>query len=301
MVLPDDEHLTRSVTELGDPEALFRVSRGRFVAKLAVGVLLLVTGIVANYLCWVRGWGGFDPVTAKLLILLPILGIGLLWHMYRQRGLFVLIYPTGLLRLRRGEVDSFPWREIDHVRLKVQRADGATVDRSTDGHPIASWLPTDVPTFQLWNAGLTVAREDGVEAHFGPALSEYERLTEEVQKRSFVYLWPLVWDRFLAGGGVAFGDLELSRSGLRYASKFLRWTDLKEVTIAQGKLSVKQHGKWLPWALVDIHSIPNPHVLFALAMEARRVPLTPVIQPQSHEATGLTNGHPSSGEERSFA
>jgi len=35
--------------------------------------------------------------------------------------------------------------------------------------------------------------------------------------------------------------------------------------IAQGKLSVKRTSKWLPWALVDVGSVPNPHVLFALA------------------------------------
>ncbi len=201
--------------------------------------------------------------------------------MYRQRGLFVLVYPTGLLRLRRGEVDSFPWREVDHVRLKVQRTAGATIIRGEDGAPVACWLPADVPTFQLWNAGLSVAREDGVEAHFGPALSDYDLLAEEVQKRSFVFLWPLVWERFLSGTPVAFGDLELSRLGLRHAGKFLRWADVKELSVAQGKLSIKQGGKWLPWALIDIHGLPNPHVLFALASEAQRAAFSaPIVEPK---------------------
>jgi len=284
MDLPDDDNLTRSMTELGNPEAFFRVGRGRFMAKLAVGILLLLTGLAANYLCWVRGWGGFDPVTAKLLILLPILGIALLWHMYRQRGLYVLIYPTGLLRLRRGEVDSFPWREIDHVRLKVQGADQVTMDRSPDGAVIASYLPADVPAFQLWNAGLSVAREDGVEAHFGPALTDYERLAEEIQKRSFAFLWPLVWQRFLADAAITFGVLEVSRRGIRHAGKSLRWADVKELTISQGKLSFKQAGKWLPWALLDLQTIPNPHVLFALAAEARRVSTAPALQPKPQAA-----------------
>jgi hypothetical protein len=280
MDLPDDEHLTRSMTELGNPEAFFRISRGRFLAKLAVGVLLLVYGVVANYLWWVHGPATFGHFEILLLIVLPLTGGGLLWHMYRQRGLFVLVYPTGLLRLRRGEVDSFPWREIDHVRLKVQRAPGVTIDRAPDGSPVACWLPADVPTFQLWNAGLSVAREDGVEAHFGPALTDYEQLAEEVQKRTFVFLWPLVWERFASGTPVAFGDLELSRTGLRHAGKFLRWADVKELAVAQGKLSIKQGGKWLPWAILDVHGIPNPHVLFALAAEAQRAPVAPIVQPK---------------------
>src|SRR5262245_59314034 len=101
MDLSDDDHLTRSVTELGEPDALFRISQARFLAKLLVGVLLLLFGVVGNYLWWVHGPGNFDAFIAHLLIVLPLGGIGLLWHMYRQRGLLVLVYPTGLLRLRR--------------------------------------------------------------------------------------------------------------------------------------------------------------------------------------------------------
>ena len=205
----------RAVTELGEPEALFRISRGRFLAKLTLGVLLLVYGVVANYLWWVHGPGHLRPL--RILFLLSSCrspASSLLLHMYRNRGLFVLVYPTGLLRLRRGEVDSFPWHEVDHVRLKVQRADGAEFTRDPDGTPLACWLPADVPTFKLWNAGLTVAREDGVEAHFGPALTDYDLLAEEVQKRTFAALWPLrprpVPRRRPAS---SFGDLEVVPCG----------------------------------------------------------------------------------------
>jgi hypothetical protein len=285
MDLPDDDHLTRSVTELGEPEALFRISRARFLTKLAVGILLIIYGVIANYLWWVEGPATPDHFVIFLFIILPLSGPLLLWHMYRQRGLFVLVYPAGLLRLRRGEVDSFPWREVDHVRLKVQRAGTATITRGADGAPLACWLPAEVPKFQLWNAGLSLAREDGIEAQFGPALSDFDLLAEEVQKRSFAFLWPIVWERFQAGTPVTFGDLELSRSGVRHLGKFLRWADVKELTVAQGKLSIKQGGKWLPWALIDVYGIPNPHVLFALATEAQRTPIAaPIVQPKPHAA-----------------
>ena len=59
---PSDDHLTRAQTELGDPEELFRVSRGRFLAKLAVGLSLVLFGVVANYLWWVHGPGRFGHV-----------------------------------------------------------------------------------------------------------------------------------------------------------------------------------------------------------------------------------------------
>jgi hypothetical protein len=286
MDLPDDDHLHRSVTELGDPDALFRISGGRFLAKLTLGLLLIVYGVVANAWWWSRQNPTFGHIELFLLIIVPIFGVALLLHMYRQRGLYVLVYPTGLLRLQRGDVNSFPWHEVDHILLKVQRAAGAEFVRGDDSEPEACWLPAEVPTFQLWAASLTVARTDGVAVHFGPALTDYDLLCEEVQRRTFAHLWPLVWGNFLSGATIAFGDLELSRYGLRHVGKFLPWPDVKELSVAQGKLSVKQGGKWLPWVLLDVHTIPNPHVLFALVAEAQRASAAGLLRQPKPEAKG---------------
>jgi hypothetical protein len=279
---PDDDHLTRAQAELGEPDALFQVSRARFLAKLAVGLGLVGYGIVANYLWWVHGKATFGHLELFFLVIIPLFGVSLLWHMYRNRGLVVLVYPAGLLRLRRGEVDSFPWAEVDHVRLKVQRAEEADLVRDgATGEPVGCWLPVHVPSVKIWEAGVTVARADGVEAHFGPALTDYDRLAEEVQRRTFAVLWPQVWGRFRAGVPVAFGALEVGPDGLRHEKKFLPWRELKELTVAQGRVSVKQTGKWLPWVLLDVTGLPNPHVLFALVEEARRLhaPAAPTGQP----------------------
>jgi hypothetical protein len=280
----ENDHFSRSVTELGEPDALFQISRARFFTKLSVGALLILLGLVANYLWWVEGPGRFDHYALALLVSLPITGGCLLWHMYRQRGLAILIYPTGLLRLRRGEIDSFPWHEIEQVRVKVQRADmpqivrgkaqsaeTAQIVRDAEGSLVACWLPADVPTFRLWKGGLHVSREDGVEAHFSAALTDYTELAQEVQKRTFEIHWPQIWERFLSGMLVTFGDLELSLRGIQHGVKHLRWSEVKEVSILQGILRIKQKGKWYPSVLLDVFAIPNPHLLFALASEAQRV------------------------------
>ena len=139
-----------------------------------------------------------------------------------------------------------------------------------------------MPTFKLWDAGLTISRRDGNEVHFGPALSEYDVLAEEVQKRTFAKLWPSVRARFRAGERMSFGELEVGPTGFRHNGKVLPWREVKEIAIAQGKLSIRQTGKWLPWALLDMGSVPNPHILFALADEARR-PYSPLREPKSHD------------------
>ena len=288
MDLSGDDHLERAVTELGEPEALFRISRGRFLAKLGLGVLLLVLGGVANYLWWVPGPARFDHFVFHLLYLLPLSGAALLVHMYRNRGLLVLVYPSGLLRLRRGEVDSFPWGEVERVQLRVQRAE-AEFDRDADGATVACWLRGDVPTFKLGDAGVTLTRGDGVEAHFGPALTDYDVLAAEVQKRTFAALWPGVRARFRAGDPIEFGEVEAAAAGLRLNGKLLPWRELKELSVAQGRLSVKQTGKWLPWALVDVGGIPNPHLLFALADEARHHPPRSEPKPRKSEQQNEEN------------
>jgi hypothetical protein len=280
-----DDHLTRARAELGDPDELFQISRGRFLAKLAVGVLLLLYGILANYFWWVHGPATFGHFELFLLLFVPLCGAALLWHMYHNRGLVVLIYPTGLLRLRRGEVDSFPWAEVDHIKLKVKQAAGAVITQDGGGNLVGCWLPVDIPTVRIWEAGLTLRRFDGAEVRLGPALTDYDRLAEEVQRRTFAALWPDVWGRFRAGEVVSFDDLHLSVEGLRHETKFLPWRELKEVAIAQGRMSVKQSGKWRTWVLKDVTGLPNPHVLFALIEEARRLSAAaPLRQPQRRAA-----------------
>lgn len=289
-----DDHLTLAQVELGEPDALFHVSPAWFRAKLAVGIGLLLVGIAINYWWWVHGPQNLQHSIVHLLFWPPAMGVALLVHMYRQRGLFVLVYPTGLLRLRRGEVDSYPWSEIGHVRLKVQRAEVAEITRDAGGSPTACWLPAEAPTIQIWNAGLTLTRADGVEAHFGPALANYERFAEEVQRRTFPFAWADAWGRFLAGQAVEFGDIEATQSGIRYNGKLLPWREVKELTIAQGKLSVKQVGKWLPWALLkDMNDVPNPHVLFALIVEARRLSAaSSLTSPPRQDAEGSPDDDP---------
>ena len=291
MDLTGDDHLERAHTELGDPEAFFRISPTRFLAKLALGVALLVYGAAANYLWWVHGPATFGHFELLLLVVLPLSGLTLLLHMYRNRGLYVLVYPTGLLRLRRGEVDSFPWGDVEQIRLKVQRAADAEFTYDAAGVPLSCWLPVDVPTFKLWDAGLTVMRNDGVEVHFGPALTAYDVLAAEVQKRTFAALWPATVERFRSGERIDFGELEVGRAGVRHNGKLLPWRELKELTVAQGKLSLKQTGKWLPWALVDVSGVPNPHLLFALAEEVRRT-RSPRSEPRGERA-----GQPQSEED----
>lgn len=267
-----DDDLTRATMELGDPDALFQVSQGRHRAKLAAALGLLLFGAVANYAWWVHGPGKIGHIEVKLLIVPVVVGVGLLVHMYRNRGLSVLVYPTGVLRLRRGEVESFPWADVDEVRLKGDAADRPQVGRGAGGEVVQCWLPVTAPAFQVWNTYLHVKRADGAEAKFTPALADYPDLAERVQKGTFAALWPKALAELAAGRAVEFGDVEAGPDGLRTGKQFLPWADVKEMTVSQKNLAVKRRGGWLPWLAKDVSAIPNVHVLFAVYEVMRAAP-----------------------------
>lgn len=277
MTEPDD--LTRAREELGEPDALYHVSPAWFRAKLAAGLGLIALGV--------GGFGVFAAIGFKAFhvfahfILWPVgVGVSLLMNLYKQRGLYVLVYPSGLLRLQRGEVESFPWDEVAEVRLKTQRAEAAVLVRGPDGEPAACWLPAEVPDVQVWNAGLTVVRADGATAHFSPVLADYAALAEEVQRRSFPALWADAVRRFHDGRMLAFGKLEVSLLGLHHAGQILPWPEVGKLTIAQGQLAVSQKRKWMPWATIKpAADVPNPHLLFALAAYATEY--APEPEPES--------------------
>jgi hypothetical protein len=261
--------LERCQTELGDPEAVFRVGAGRVWAKLAVAAGLVLYGVVANYLWWVHGPARFDHLVLMVLFVPPITGLSLLGHLYRTRGLCVLAYPTGLLRLQRGEVESYPWAEVEEVRLKADK--GAFVLlRDEAGEVLAGWLEVEPPAFQIWNAQLTVRRADGATAKLTPAVNGYPELAAHVQRETFRALWPAAAARFRAGERVAFGPFEVGRGGLRYEKTVLPWAEVAEVAVGSKNLTVKRKGKWLPWVSKELDDVPNPHVFLALIDEARR-------------------------------
>jgi hypothetical protein len=274
--MTESDDLTRARDELGDPDALYQVNPAWFRTKLLVGVGLVGVGLGGVALLVAVGFKAFHALWH--FILWPMLaGGGLIVNLYRQRGLTVLLYPTGLLRLRRGEVESFPWDEVAEVRLKTQKVDSAVIVQGPDGEPVACWLPAEVPDVQVWTAGLTVVRADGAKAEFSPVLAGYAELAEEVQRRSFPPLWRDAFRRFRDGRMLTFGKLEVSLLGIHHKGQVLPWPEVGKLTVTGGQLNIAQKRKWLPWASVKpAAEVPNLHVLFALAAFAMEAPPAPV-------------------------
>ncbi len=265
-----DNPLELASDRLGPPDAVHHVSPGRFAAKVAVGLGLVLYGVVANYLWWGPGPARFDHLALAVLFAPPLSGVSLLWHVLRTRGLHVLVYPTGLLRVRGGEVESYPWAEVEEVRVRADAAEVAT-EADDAGGVTACWLVVEPPHFQIWKAGVTLRRADGAAVTLTPALADYAALAERVMRATFAEQWPAAWATYRAGGTVRFGEFAVGRAGLTFRDQpTLPWSEVKSVSVSQKMVSVTRPAGWVPWAVLDLHDVPNPHVMFALVAEARR-------------------------------
>ncbi len=262
--LPDaDEEVEIATQELGTPDAVFRAG-GRWArVKTVVAFALIAYGLVANYVWWVHGPAQFGHFQFHLLFVPPIIGAALLWFLYRNRGLRVLVFPTGLLRLKPDEVESFPWEAVAVMRQKTDASE-PQFRWGVGGDLTACWLPASVPAVQVWNAWFEIERTDGTKTRFTPAVADYADLSERVQCGTFAVLWPKSLADLGRGTPVVFGDLLVTAEGLRQGIRVLPWADVREVTLAHKVLSIKRQASWRTWLMKDSSQIPNLHVLLGL-------------------------------------
>jgi hypothetical protein len=256
-----EQHLER----LGEPTASFRV-RGIFL-QLAIGSLMILAGLallisLAVNIRWAKG-GDFHHL--YLLVLMPVMGGAAIWHALRSRGLHVLVYPTGVLRVDRREVKSCLWAELDRVTFTPKT--GAEVElRRGPGRVIeAVFLKVPQPWLMTWKSKLTLHRRDGTDVECSAQLKRYGEFVRLVQEETFVRTWPAACATFASGGDVAFGDIRLNTAGIATPTGLLPWGDVKKVSIAAAMLQIFSKRKWLPWyTQAGADSLPNLHVMLAL-------------------------------------
>ncbi len=259
--LSTDVEADLATQQLGEPLAVFRAGGRWAKLKAIVGITLVIYGLIVNYLWWFHGPARFGHIEFHLLIAPPIIGIGLLAFLYRNRGLRILIFPTGLLRLKPNEVESFPWESITAIRFKTDTAE-RILEFDDNNEIINCWLPVSIPLVQVWNAWFEIERTDGEKTRFTPAVSEYTELARYVQTETFQVLWPKLIDEIETNRHVIFGDLMVKDEGLSHNGKSLTWGEIKEVTLAHKIISIKKKGSWRTWWLKEISQVPNPHLLF---------------------------------------
>jgi len=258
--------LAEPVSKLGTPTAVFRIPRQHVARKTVSGIGLIIAGGIANYLYWGVVQGPADIHILHLILFSPVLtGIGLLYVAWRDRGLWVLVYPMGLLRWQRGIVVTFPWNELASMSFyRVVECGRPRRTTATDGAIQTSWLPIAKMGSRTLGAHLVLRRADDAEAILPSSLHEFARLCQIVQEESFRTFWPEAWQRFVDGKRVKFGPLALSLGGIHREGDFLPWDELDDAVVLNGKLIVRSNIMHRSWAELPLAEVINPHVFVAM-------------------------------------
>jgi hypothetical protein len=245
------EEQAEQLAALGPPLAEFRVSDGHFVRQLLWVPLLLLGGLAlvalpVLALFFVKG----DPGLFHLLALGCALVAGaiiLLVRALRNRGLRVLVYQEGLVRLHQEKSNAFFWDEVETVSARKNKE---TWSKAAGGSLV-----------------VTVRRSNGELYQFDDTLPDLKRLAELIRAQTLRHLLPRALDALQTGQEVPFGKLRVGPAGLIRDRDTLPWEQIKEIKLDDDKVTISKKGNWLAWHTVALGDVPNAHVFGALVQK----------------------------------
>ena len=263
--------LIEPVERLGPPREVFHFPRRHASRRILLGIVLVIANLIGNFIYFFVFNGPFIPQFFLLLLFFGPMatGLGLIYAAIRDHGLWVLIYPSGILRWQRGTIVTFPWDEIVELFFyRVVECDRPKRKLGPNGEWVSVWLAILKMRSYSLGAYVTLRREDGSEAILPTSLEDFPELLRIVQDETFRVLWPKMTARLAEGKKVHFGLISIGASGIYFRDERLRWRDLEDNLIANGKLVVRTYGMARPWVEIPLHFVMNPHLFVALVSYA---------------------------------
>jgi hypothetical protein len=258
------EDVANKVAELGPPQAEYAITTRRFVKQLLAAFLLLPLGAVMMGLPLLMIWFQHGGHEHFLIFKLAVLGfiflsgsVLLAQRAYRNRGLRVLVYPEGLVRLHRHEARTLFWDEAEQVWQK---------------RPATAWA-----RLSQGKLVFAVKRSDGTELVFDDSLPDVHRLGTTLHQHTLKHLLPRALAALDQGQSVAFGKLRATRRGLSNGRETVPWSQLRPPRVEADRFFIERQGAWLPWHNGSVSETPNFHVLQSLIrdrMKASDAPKT---------------------------
>ncbi|HLN29821.1 MAG TPA: DUF6585 family protein [Gemmataceae bacterium] len=255
MISESPEEVGEKVAQLGEPIAEFTVNRGRLIRNLVLAPFLILFGVGLFALMFFVGLVQFVHLW-KLLLLAPVslvAGVTLVVRAYRNLGLRVVVFPEGVVRFQREEVQTFFWDEIAYLWEKRNAFNWA----------------------YAWHGALVfgVQRADGEEISFDDSLPGLTRLGQILQKQTQAHLLPRALATYDEGKTLQFGELKVSRKEWSHENDTLPWSEVKSIWLTDSGVSIYKKGKWSHWFHATVTEVPNFHVFRVLL--AKRSPVKP--------------------------
>lgn len=271
-IAPDwPNELIEPVERLGRPSEVFHFPRQHASRRILLGLILVAINLIGNVIYFFVLGLPFVPQFFLLLMFFGPMatGLGLIYAAVRDHGLWVLIYPSGILRWQRGQVVTFPWEEIAEIFFhRVVECDRPKRKFGPNGEWLSVWLPILKMRSRSLGAYVTLRREDGSEAILPTSLEHFELLVKIVQQETFQVHWPKMLARLGQGKRVFFGLVSIGASGIYFRDERLHWRDLDDYLIARGKLIIRAFGMVKPWVEMPLHMLMSPHLFIALVSYA---------------------------------
>lgn len=239
---PQAEQLA-AMYQLGTPQSEYRVRLKR--SEIIYCILAFVLGAIF-LLAGVAG-GDSTALTAFLVLALFFIVIGILVVLTPifRRSWRVYVCSDGFAFVRGGRVDAFRWDQIEAMWQAITR-------RYSYGVYVGA------------THKYTVRRKDGVKVVFNDRFAQVEDLGNALSRSITNVVFPQVLAAYNAGQTITFGSLSISLQGVSNGRETLPWSQIKEIGVNRGIISVRREGKWLNWSTIYASRVPNFFVFLAL-------------------------------------
>lgn len=239
---PQAEQLA-AMYQLGTPQSEYRVRLKRSE------IIYCILALVVSFIFFAAAFTGEDSAT---LIIFLVVGLG-----FVAIGLFMILSPVirrswrvyvcsdGFAFVRGGRVDAFRWDQIEAMWQAITR-------RYSYGVYVGA------------THKYTVRRKDGVQVVFNDRFAQVEDLGNALSRAITNVVFPQVLAAYNAGQTITFGSLSISLQGVSNGRETLPWSQIKEIGVNRGIISVRREGKWLNWSTIYASRVPNFFVFLAL-------------------------------------
>lgn len=253
-----------SVVGLGVPTGVFSPgTRSRWGSAIS-GVLLLGGSVLA-----VLGglYYAYDQtqqhgpavlqrtITAPLIIALCMFALGayLAFSAFMNWSKVVVLYERGLAYHDRKGVQVWRWEEMEYFFMAITK-------HYTNG------------VYTGTTYVYTIQKTDGSKLALTNVFAKIQDLGNVIQKNVFPIQYQRIVQALKLGQGVALGPIVLSQNGIVVEKKSYPWTDVEQVGIQRGFVSVKKkNGGWFSGASTRVAAIPNLEAMLAVVDQIVKV------------------------------
>lgn len=237
----------------GPPDArpsgdVFRVDTRRVVICLVMassfailGLLIIAAGILVDFP---------EPVISKRVMALLMGGVVLLIAVilfvqnWKRYGRWVELTTHGFHFHAGRQTADVHWDDVIAVRRESTTIGGSPALSDTN----------------LW-----IERSGGKTIHLTSFLLDMPRLADIVLTETARRLIPRVWSQLQSGQAVNFGPLRITATELTTRGRDLAWSDVESMDVIHGSVRITQQGDTGIWLYAAIKTLPNYHVLLAVA------------------------------------